>query len=402
MPTYKKSIDWLFQQFPNYQKQGKKAYKADLTNISKLLSLLNLDNNNLKFVHVAGTNGKGSVCCMLASTLSESGYKTGLFTSPHLLDFRERIRINGSKISKEEVISFCEKVKNLDFNPSFFEITFAMAIEHFVNEKCDICIIEVGLGGRLDATNIITPILTAITSIGLDHTDILGNSLSEIAKEKAGIIKKEIPLVLGEKNTTKEIMHIAKEKDCLVLETKKITNSVLPPFDYGYPFENAKTAFACLKELNKLGFKSNQTHFKNGLKNIQENTGYKARLEILKKNPTIIFDGGHNVQGIEQSLLYIKQKHKGNIYLIYGSSKDKDHNAIFNALPKDSPIYLSPFKSERSLRQKDLIQIKNKYQKNAIICKDVNEAILKSSEKSNKGDCIFIFGSFFLYEEILK
>ena len=402
MSSYKESIDWLFQQFPNYQKLGKKAYKADLTNISKLLSLLNLDNNNLKFVHVAGTNGKGSVCSMIASTLSESGYKTGLFTSPHLLDFRERIRINGFKIPKEEVISFCEKVKELNFSPSFFEITFAMAIKHFVNEKCDICIIEVGLGGRLDATNIISPILTAITCIGLDHTDILGNTLSKIAIEKAGIIKKGIPLVLGEKNTTKEIIHIAKEKDCLVLETKRVTISVPTPFDYGYPFENAKTAFASLKQLNMLGFKSNESHFEKGLKNIQENTGYKARLEILKKNPKIIFDGGHNAQGIEQSLLYIKQKHKGNIHLIYGSSKDKDHKAIFNALPKDSQIFLSPFKGERSLHQKDLIQIKNNYQKNAIICKDVNEAILKSSEKSNKGDCIFIFGSFFLYEEILK
>ena len=402
MPSYKKSIDWLFQQFPNYQKEGKKAYKADLTNISKLLSLLNLDNNNLKFVHVAGTNGKGSVCSMLASTLSESGYKTGLFTSPHLLDFRERIRINGSKISKEEVISFCEKVKNLDFHPSFFEITFAMAIEHFVNEKCDICIIEVGLGGRLDATNIITPILTAITSIGLDHTDILGNSLSEIATEKAGIIKKEIPLVLGEKNTTKEILHIAKEKDCLVLDTRRITNRVPAPFDYGYPFENAKTAFACLKELNKLGFTSNESHFENGLKNIQENTGYKARLEILKKIPTIIFDGGHNAQGIEQSLLYIKEKYKGNVHLIYGSSKDKNHKAIFKVLPKDSTMCLSPFKGERSLRKEDLIQLKNSYQKNAIVCKDVNEAIFKCSQLSKEEDCIFIFGSFFLYEEILK
>ena len=402
MPTYKKSIEWLFQQFPNYQKLGKKAYKADLTNISKLLSLLNLDNNNLKFVHVAGTNGKGSVCSMLASTLSEAKYKTGLFTSPHLLDFRERIRINGSKISKEEVITFCEKVKNLDFNPSFFEITFAMAIEHFVNEKCDICIIEVGLGGRLDATNIITPILTAITSIGLDHTDILGDSLSEISMEKAGIIKKGIPLVLGEKNTIKEIMHIAKEKDCLLIETKNITNTVPPPFDYGYPFENAKTAFACLKELNKLGFKCNGSHFENGLKNIQKNTGYKARLEILKKRPTIIFDGGHNAQGIQQSLLYIKEKHKGNVHLIYGSSKDKNHKAIFKALPKDIPIYLSPFKGERSLCQKDLVQLKNSYQKNAIVCKDVNEAIFKCSQLSKEEDCIFIFGSFFLYEEILK
>ena len=154
--------------------------------------------------------------------------------------------------------------------------------------------------------------------------------------------------------------------------------------------------------LNKLGFKCNESHFENGLKNIQENTGYKARLEILKKSPTIIFDGGHNAQGIEQSLLYIKQKHKGCIHLIYGSSKDKNHKAIFKALPKDSTMCLSPFKGERSLRKEDLIQLKNNYQKNAIVCKDVNEAILKCSEKSNKGDCIFIFGSFFLYEEILK
>ena len=188
------------------------------------------------------------------------------FSPPHLLDFRERIRINGSEISKEEVINFCKKAQELSFNPSFFEITFAMAIQHFVHEKCDICIIEVGLGGRLDATNIITPILTAITSIGLDHTDILGDSLSEIAIEKAGIIKKGIPVVLGEKNTTKEIMHIAKEKTVCLLRPKNITNTVPPPFDYGYPFENAKTAFACLKELNKLGFKCNESHFENGLK----------------------------------------------------------------------------------------------------------------------------------------
>ena len=158
-------------------------------------------------------------------------------------------------------------------------------------------------------------------------------------------------------------MHIAKEKDCLLIETKNIINTVPPPFDYGYPFENAKTAFACLKELNKLGFKCNESHFENSLKNIQENTGYKARLEVLKKSPIIIFDGGHNAQGIEQSLLYIKEKHKGNVHLIYGSSKDKNHKAIFKVLPKESPIYLSPFKGERSLRQKDLMQLKNNYQR---------------------------------------
>jgi len=401
MLTYSESIKWLFNQFPNYQKLGEKAYKANLENISAVLSKLKNPQKKLKFVHVAGTNGKGSVCSIIASTLSEAGHKTGLFTSPHLLDFRERIRINGNKIPKENVIDFCKKVEALECKPSFFEITFAMALEHFVNEKCDICIIEVGLGGRLDATNIINPILTSITSIGLDHTDILGNTLSEIAIEKAGIIKNNVPLALGEKKTTKEIISIAKEKNSSVYLSKEHNKTFDSPFDFGYPLENAKTASLCLEILNKKStFKNTEAQFNKGLKNIRKNTGYKARLEILKKRPTVIFDGGHNAQGIEQSLLYIKQKHKGNIHLIYGSSKEKNHEAIFKALPQNNLLYLSPFKSERSLNQKELKQIKNKYRNNALICTNVNEAISESLRNSKKEDCILIFGSFFLYEEI--
>ncbi len=403
MLSYQECINWLFKQFPNYQKEGKNAYKADLENISDVLSQLNNPHKKLKFVHVAGTNGKGSVCSMISSALTEAGYKTGLFTSPHLLDFRERIRINGSKIPKENVIDFCNKTQVLECKPSFFEITFAMALEHFKNEKCDICIIEVGLGGRLDATNIITPTLTAITSIGLDHTNILGNTLSEIAKEKAGIIKKDVPLVLGEKKTTKEIISIAKEKNSSVYLSKEQHKTFDSPFDYGYPLENAKTASTCLQILNKNStFKNTEVHFNNGLNNIRKNTGYKARLEILNKNPNVIFDGGHNEQGIKKSIDYIQNKYPGKIHFIYGSSKEKNHELIFKAIPKEMNLYLCPFKSERSLGEKELKYIKNKYRENAIICSDVNEALNQGLMKAETNDSILIFGSFFLYEEILQ
>ena len=402
MQNYQKSIHWLFNQFPNYQKLGKKAYKADLENISTVLSSFDNPHKKLKFVHVAGTNGKGSVCSTIASALTEAGYKTGLFTSPHLLDFRERIRIDGNKISKENVIDFCNKAQELECKPSFFEITFAMALEHFKNEKCDICIIEVGLGGRLDATNIITPTLTAITGIGLDHTDILGDTLSEIAIEKGGIIKKDVPLVLGENKTTKEITSIAKERNSSVYLTKELNKKFSPPFDFGYPLENAKTASLCLKILNENStFKNTEAHFSNGLKNILKNTGYKARLEILKKNPNVIFDGGHNEQGIKKSIDYIQNKCSGKIHFIYGSSKEKNHELIFKVIPKGITLYLCPFKSERSLSDKELKNIKDKYRENAIICSDVNDALNQGLMKAEANDSILIFGSFFLYEEIL-
>ncbi len=286
---YLSEINWLFQQFPSYQVMGAKAFKPTLDNSWKIMQLLDSPQKKVKCIHVAGSNGKGSTCSMLASILTESGYKVGLFTSPHIKDFRERIRIDGQQISEQNVVNFIQKIKasELNFEPSFFEITFGMAMEYFANEKCDICIIETGLGGRLDATNVIEPILSVITNISLEHTAMLGDTVEEIAIEKGGIIKPTIPVVLGDTQLHSIFEEIANRNNSNIYYSTDINScsEFQSPLLGDYQKENLRTVLKSCDLINSLGFKLNNDSIQRGLDKLSQNTGFFGRLQVMSTSP---------------------------------------------------------------------------------------------------------------------
>jgi dihydrofolate synthase/folylpolyglutamate synthase len=404
--NYEVAIEWLFNQFPSYQKIGKKAYKPDLTNIKSLCQELDIQFSKLNFIHVAGTNGKGTTTNMISSILIEEGYKVGTFTSPHIEDFRERIVINNKLISENLVINFCKKVKNTKFNisPSFFEITFAMALAHFENEKCDFCVIETGLGGRLDSTNIISPILTIITNISLDHTDILGNNLENIAYEKGGIIKNNIPVVIGEYNSEtfpvfEKIAFNNKSKLIKAWETNLKTEAFINK--EGYPFTNERTVRASIEEL-KSRIRISDKKIEQGIKNINKNTPYRGRFQKVCDFPKVILDVGHNEDGI-RSALYMAQKDlQGKLYIIYGTSSDKDLNKIIPLFPLSAKIYFTEFSNQRSYKKSDFIQ--NTANNNTFLdfFGSIKEIYPKLKTTVNKEDTILVIGSFFLIQDFFS
>lgn len=330
--TYQETIDWLFQQFPSYQNIGAKAYKPDLYNVEKLCAIFNNPQNDIKTIHIAGTNGKGSTCSYISSFLTEAGYKVGLFTSPHLQRFTERIRINGEEVKNGFVVDFVAKVKaqKLDYAPSFFEITFVMALEYFKQEKVDFAVIETGLGGRLDATNIIQPVLSVITNIGLEHTNFLGTTIKEIAGEKGGIIKANTPVVLGTKDAeVVEVMqHISSQKNA-ELSFSKDDLATPPTLIASYLKENYRTAHQALGVLiDKHIIKpiDVDSTLQLALKNLYVNTGLRGRMHVVQNSPRIIFDAAHNADGIKHLLSNFKNE---EVYILYGSSNDKDFDSIF-------------------------------------------------------------------------
>lgn len=403
---YQTEIAWLFQQFPSYQLIGSKAFKPTLENSEKIMQFLGNPQKEIKCIHVAGSNGKGSTCSMLASILTEAGYKVGLFTSPHIKDFRERIRINGIQIPEKNVVEFIQKVKStqLDFEPSFFEITFGMAVDYFRNEGCDICIIETGLGGRLDATNVIQPILSIITNISLEHTAMLGNTLEEIAFEKGGIIKNETPVVLGEMETHlyPVFENISKSKNAPIYYSKEIKNDQ----DYEisligeYQKENLRTVLKSCEILNQKGFSINSTTIQKGFDNLFSNTGFSGRLQIIKRNPLIIFDVSHNPAGISASLDAINEINQGKLHFIYGTSADKDVNSILKLFPKDAQFYFTEFNNERSMKIETIRKhSQNIFENNCKYFIDPNEALTKVQHNANHEDTIVAIGSFFLISD---
>jgi dihydrofolate synthase/folylpolyglutamate synthase len=404
--SYVEALNWLYQQFPSYQKLGKLAYKPDLGNIDELLSELNRPEKELKFIHVAGTNGKGSVCSMLASILKESGYKTGLFTSPHITDFRERIRINGEMISAHFVVDFCNIVQQNNklnkLEPSFFEITFAMALQYFSNENCDICIIETGLGGRLDATNIINPALSIITNISFDHTDLLGDTLEAIAFEKAGIIKRNIPVIIGEaKKETLEVFKLQSKKmeSTLILTSNDTKSDFNLPFLADYQKQNFNVVLTAISELQKLGYVICSEHIQKGLTNLSSNSGFIARMQVIQENPTIIVDVSHNEAGIKETLSTISKIYQGKLHLIFGASADKDHTAIINLFPKDVNLSFSLFSNPRGWSKKLAEQIAEQQAIKPIVFENIELALAYHKSICNSDDTILIFGSFFLLSD---
>lgn len=404
--NYKDTVNWMFSQLPMYQNQGKKAYKKDLGNTLKLASYLKNPHQKFKSIHVAGTNGKGSTSHMLASILQESGYKVGLYTSPHLKDFRERIKINGKKISKQFVIGFISRHKAfLEANSlSFFEMTVGMAFDYFAKQKIDIAIIEVGLGGRLDSTNIIYPEVSVITNIGFDHTQFLGNTLELIAKEKAGIIKPNSPVVVGEtqKETQNVFKSISKEnKASIVFADKIIKEELKSDLKGSYQNKNIKTSVATILELKKLGFSISDNHIKKGLLNVVKNTGLNGRWQILQDQPKTICDTAHNKEGLTFVLNQIKNLDYDSLHMVLGFVNDKDLGSIIPLFPKEANYYFCRPNIPRGL---GVDIVKDKFLEKG--CEgqsfySVLEAFKEAKFKAGINDLIFVGGSTFVVAEIL-
>ena len=402
---YIETIDWLFKQFPAYHKIGAAAYKPDLENCSRLASYFNTPQNHLKFIHIAGTNGKGSTSSMLASILQESSEKVGLFTSPHIEDFRERIRVNGEMISEIDVINFCIELKALDlsFEPSFFEITWVMALVFFSRKKCTICVIETGLGGRLDATNLITPILSIITNIGLEHTNFLGDTAEKIAFEKAGIIKSTIPVIIGETTSqTKPVFEeIAQVNNSELFFAEENTTPI--PADFPligeYQKKNFKIIETAIPIIRSMGFSIEEINIQNGLKNISKNTGFRGRMQIINHSPLTIIDVSHNFDGIKATLESIENLSSGNLHIVYGTSSDKDLQSIFTLFPKKVCYYFTEFSNERSANIEELQAKSKEFKLFGQFFKNPKEALKQAEYSANKEDTILIFGSFFLISD---
>ena len=402
--NYKETVDWLFNQLPVYQIDGVFKYKLDLSSIKLVCKKINNPQNNFKSIHIAGTNGKGSTSHMLASILQESGYKVGLYTSPHLKDFRERIRINGKKIEKDFIVSFVEDQLNFfNYNNiSFFEMTVALAFEYFSKSKVDIAIIETGLGGRLDATNIIIPELSIITNIGKDHSEFLGDNIKDIANEKAGIIKKEIPVVISEYQ--KEVFSVFKEtalklNSNIYMASEEYFEEYNTDLNGEYQKKNIKGVIKGLSILNN--FKISKNDIKIGLLNVMNNTGLKGRLELINNSPKVLVDVGHNIEAFRAIIKYLETVIYQNIKLILGFVKGKDFEKILDILPRDAIYYFCKPNVSRGLPTDELLEYSKKIGLKAKKFSSVKLAYSSCLKDSDKDDLIFIGGSNFVVAEII-
>ena len=394
----------MFAQLPMYQRKGKKAYNSKLDGIIAFASYLENPQERFKSIHVAGTNGKGSSSHMLASVLQEAGYKVGLYTSPHLKDFRERIRINGVPISKDNVVKFVTTHKAFleTEKLSFFEMTVGMAFNYFSESAVDIAIIEVGLGGRLDSTNIITPEVSLITNIGYDHTDVLGSTLPEIASEKAGIIKTGIPVVVSEyqSETASVFEDVAKEnKASLLYASEQDYPSYKTDLLGAYQRKNVKGVLATLNALK--GFSLSDIHLKTGLLAVSSNTGLMGRWQLLGEKPKIICDTAHNKEGLELVLTQLKQEKFSKLHVVLGFVKEKDLDGILLLFPKKAQYYFCKPNIDRGLDVKILQEKAANYNLNGTIYPNVKEAYKAAKDNASTSDFIYIGGSTFVVAEVL-
>jgi dihydrofolate synthase/folylpolyglutamate synthase len=436
--TYKETLNYLYRQLPMFHRIGAAAYKANLDNTYAICKLLKNPENKFKSIHVAGTNGKGSSSHMLAAVFQQAGYKTGLYTSPHLKDFRERIKINGKAITKKNVIAFVKKYKN-DFEkikPSFFEWTVGLAFDYFSKEKIDIAIIEVGLGGRLDSTNIIMPIASLITNIGYDHTALLGNTLQKIAKEKAGIIKPKTQIIISQ--TQKEIKNIfinkakenkspiqfadsvyihkkekylpGKQKVVHLYSYKKEKNKIVCDLSGTYQKNNIAGVLAIL-DISKNHFKLSDKNIVKGLQKVKKLTGLHGRWELLNKKPRIICDTGHNAEGINEVLSCVKREYdlklvKGKLHVVFGAVSDKDLSSIFSLFKKDKHFskavyYFCKPAIPRGMETKILLKAASEYKLKGKNYNSVKQALSAAKKAAKSYELVFTGGSTFTVAEVV-
>ena len=427
--TYQETIDYLYSRLPMFSRIGGAAYKNNLDNTIALCNFLDNPHDKFPSIHIAGTNGKGSTSHMLASILQENGYKTGLYTSPHLKDFRERIRINGEKINESFVIEFTKRTKEITENiqPSFFELTVAMAFEYFAQNKLDVAIIETGMGGRLDSTNVITPLLSIITNISYDHMAFLGNTLEAIASEKAGIIKQNIPVVIGESHpeTSNLFKEKALEKKSPIVfadlmytanpttsdlffqecEVKDVTSGQTENFKLdltgNYQISNLKTVLAAEKILIDLGFKIDISREKVALQQVKKNTGLLGRWDILSEDPLIIADVAHNKAGIQEILNQLSKSYNfSKVHFILGFVKDKDVSSVLELFPKNAHYYFTNAAIERALPCTELKQMAEDVGLSGADYDNVNKAVENAKSNLKDGDLVMICGSFFIIAEL--
>jgi dihydrofolate synthase/folylpolyglutamate synthase len=405
--TYQETLDWLFNQLPMYQLQGASAYKKDLTNVHILMDYLGHPEKKLQCIHVAGTNGKGSCSHMLASVLQQAGYKVGLYTSPHLKDFRERIKINGVMIPEDFVCDFVNQHQSFfEANDmSFFEMSVGLAFDYFAKEKIDIAVIEVGMGGRLDATNIILPLVSVITNIGLDHTQFLGNTLAAIASEKAGIIKSNIPVVIGEFTTETQPVFLAKAKENksdLYFASDLIATTFPSDLIGDYQVNNKKTVVQTLAVLNQQTvFKTTESHWKSGLSQVVKNTGLQGRWQQLSELPKTICDTAHNTHGLTIVLNQIQKETFDQLHFVLGVVNDKDLDEVLPLFPKNAEYYFCKPNIPRGLEATVLAQKAAQFGLNGKIYNSVSAAYAKAKQNAQPTDFIYVGGSTFVVSEIL-
>jgi dihydrofolate synthase/folylpolyglutamate synthase len=405
--NYQEILDWMFVQLPMYQRQGAPAYKKDLSNTILLADHLGNPQKSFKSIHVAGTNGKGSCSHMIASILQEAGYKVGLYTSPHLVDFRERIKINGEEIAKEKVIDFIAKNKSFfeEHYLSFFEMTVGLAFEYFSEEKVDFAVVEVGLGGRLDSTNIIFPEVALITNIGLDHTRFLGDTLEKIAFEKGGVIKKNIPVVVGEhqKETIPVFNKLVDENDAeLFLASELISESFALDLLGDYQKNNSKSVYQTIKVLQNKGYSISDDAVKFGLSSVIKNTKLLGRWQILQNTPKTICDTAHNKEGLTYTMKQLAKESYDCLHIILGMVDDKDLQSVLPLFPQKATYYFCKPDLGRGL-DADTLCIKAKaFGMTGAVFSSVNEAYENARKNAAIDDCIYIGGSTFVVAEILQ
>jgi len=427
--NYSETLDYLFSQLPMYQRIGEAAYKANLDNTIALLKVLKNPHQNFKSIHIAGTNGKGSVAHLLASVFQTAGYKTGLYTSPHLLDFRERIKINGQMISEEKVVDFVRQNKSSfeDIKPSFFEMTVGLAFQYFSEEEVDMAIIETGMGGRLDSTNLINPELSIITNIGMDHMRFLGDTIEKIAAEKAEIIKKDIPVIIGKTQPDIKSIFINKARDVGSkiyfadehFDVKLLTGSNWDYNEYDiwkdselyidqlqcpllgdYQSENLITSFqACHLLADKFGI--SKSLVKEGIEDVIVNTGLKGRWQILSKNPLTICDTGHNKDGISAVVSQLQKINYDQLHFVIGFVNDKDISGLLHLLPQHAEYYFCKANIPRAMDEKELEEMAHKAGLRGNSYGSVREAYNSARNNSGRSDLVFIGGSTFVVAEVV-
>jgi dihydrofolate synthase/folylpolyglutamate synthase len=425
---YNETLEYMFAKLPMFTRVGTSAYKKNLDNIIALNKYENNPHLKYQTIHIGGTNGKGSCTHLLASILQEKGLKTGVYVSPHYVDFRERIKINGNYISKDLVIEYIEKNKKIieDIQPSFFEITAAMAFWYFALQEVDIAVIEVGLGGRLDSTNIIQPKLSLITHIAFDHVNVLGNSLQEIANEKAGIIKSKTPIVIGKYQEALADIFINKAhendsdiyfadkqfevnciKETLEMQTFKVLKNGVVIFEKlecpllgNYQKSNIQSVLQCVEILNNNGFEISKSNIENGIKKVKKNTKIIGRYDIMQQNPLVVCDSAHNEDGIKAVIQQIQSLKCEKIHIVWGNVNDKDISKMMKLLPRQAAYYFCTPNIPRGLPINNLIEIARLYSLQGKTYKSVKLAVTAALNEASKNDVIFIGGSTFVVAEV--